>query len=295
MAFVGNCFHGGCKYEAFSQVHTRVTIRACGPLVIFSVIKVNIPKAVLKLVCKTLFNKEYNLLFVFQGIFGVPREKCVEQYYKAAMSFCSTYKCKNLREIHFVDRDESIVRAIKEVFQQKQPATSTTAMFKNLLKQDDTMEDTKSLDVKNKTEMPASMPPSSGYTIVTVSDTLQIKIYLGSITDIAADAIVCPQDEFCSSDNPIARSIFSKEPGPKPLRNQMKQGQTLSQIPSDASPWKMIIHAVFPIYSDNYAKNPSKFGSQFYPMFQTLITTADERRYHSIAIPLLVEGILFLE
>nr|XP_022339296.1 uncharacterized protein LOC111134504 isoform X2 [Crassostrea virginica] len=225
---------------------------------------------------------------ISSGIFGVPKDKCVEQYYKAAMSFCSTYPCKSLREIHFVDRDESMVRAIKEVFQQNQPATSAslTSMSKNPLKQDDTMENSKLLDEKNQIET----PPSSGYTIVTVSDTLQIKMYLGSITDIAADVIVCPQDAFCSSDNPIAQSIFSKKPGPKPLRNQMKQGQTLIQIHSDASPWKMIIHAVFPIYDENYAKNPSNFGSQFYPIIQTLITTADEKRYHSIAIPLLVEG-----
>nr|XP_022342206.1 uncharacterized protein LOC111135979 [Crassostrea virginica] len=56
---------------------------------------------------------------ISSGIFGVPRDKCVEQYYKAAMSFCSTYPYKNLREIHFVDRDESMVRAIQEVFKRK--------------------------------------------------------------------------------------------------------------------------------------------------------------------------------
>ena len=223
----------------------------------------------------------------------MPKDKYVEQYYKAAMSFCSTYTCKSLREIHFVDRDESMVRAIKEVFQQNQPGTSAslTTMSKNPLKQDDTMEDSKLLDEKNQIET----PPSSGYTIVTVSDTLQIKIYLGNITDIAADVIVCPQDEFCTSDNPIARSIFSKEPSPKPLQNQMKHGEILSQTTSETSPWKLVIHAVFPIYGDDYAENPSKFGSRFNPMIQTIINTADQRRYHSIAIPILGEGILFFK
>lgn len=54
---------------------------------------------------------------ISSGIFAVPRDLCVQQYYKAVMSFNRNYPCKSLREIHFVDRDESMVRAIQEIFQ----------------------------------------------------------------------------------------------------------------------------------------------------------------------------------
>lgn len=55
--------------------------------------------------------------FILIGIFAVPKDLCVQQYYKAVMSFDRNYPCKSLREIHFVDRDESMVRAIQEIFQ----------------------------------------------------------------------------------------------------------------------------------------------------------------------------------
>lgn len=57
------------------------------------------------------------IIFILIGIFAVPKDLCVQQYYKAVMSFDRNYPCKSLREIHFVDRDESMVRAIQEIFQ----------------------------------------------------------------------------------------------------------------------------------------------------------------------------------
>lgn len=38
------------------------------------------------------------------GIFAVPRDLCVQQYYKAVKSFNKDYLGKGLRDIHFVDR-----------------------------------------------------------------------------------------------------------------------------------------------------------------------------------------------
>ena len=224
------------------------------------------------------------LLFVL-GIFAVPRDLCVEQFYKATMSFCSTHSSQSLKEIHFVDRDESMVRAIQDVFRQKQSSTSVTAtpMSKE---QFDALEDGKTTEEIDQFKNPLS----KGYTVVTVSNTLQIKIYLGSITDIAADIIVCPQDEYCSSDNPIARGIFSMIGGHKPVSGAIGHTQIISQTPDKASPWKMIIHAVFPIYDQSYSKDPAKFASRLNILMKSLIERAEEGKFTSIAIPLLIEG-----
>ena len=210
---------------------------------------------------------------------------CVEQYYKAIMSFSSTHFCQSLKEIHFVDRDELMVRAIQDVFRQKQSSTSSTATSMSN-KQFDSLKDGKTTEEIDQTKNSFS----NGYTVVTVSNTLQIKIYLGSITDIAADVIVCPQDEFCTSDNPIARGIFSRIGGHKPISGAMGHTQIISQTPDKASPWKMIIHAAFPIYDHGYSKDPAKFGSRLNILMKRLIEKGEEGKFTSIAIPLLIEG-----
>lgn len=52
------------------------------------------------------------------------------------------------------------------------------------------------------------MPPSNAFTTVHVSEKLKIKIHIGNIQDIVADAVVCPQDEYSLSEDVIARDIL---------------------------------------------------------------------------------------
>lgn len=47
------------------------------------------------------------------------------------MSFSKTYSFKNLRDIHFVDRDETIVRAIHEIFLQTEPPATIIGKSEN--------------------------------------------------------------------------------------------------------------------------------------------------------------------
>ena len=125
---------------------------------------------------------------------------------------------------------------------------------------------------------------------MTVSNSLQIKIYLGSIIDIAADVIVCPHDEFCSPKNPIARSIFSMIDGHEPKSGAYGHTQIFCQTPAKASPWKMIIHAVFPICDYTCSKDPAMFGSRLNILMRRIIEKAEEGRFTSIAMSLLIEG-----
>lgn len=69
---------------------------------------------------------------ISSGVFAIPRDLCVQQYYKAVMSFSRDYVLKSLQEIHFVDKDESMVRAIQEIFQPKEPSASNSEKSGNL-------------------------------------------------------------------------------------------------------------------------------------------------------------------
>lgn len=193
------------------------------------------------------------------------------------MSFSRNYPAKYLQEIHFVDRDESMVRAIQETFQSRSKSASTS-------EKTDKKNDTLAFNGEK------TMPLSISFTTVNVSENLQIKIHIGNITDIVADAVVCPQDKGGLSENDIARDIFGKIPDKQPSFNLLKYGDICSQKLQENSKWKMIIHAVPPVFDAEYAKNHPKFVKTLNTIIQKIIKTADEAKLHSIAIPLLGTG-----
>lgn len=209
---------------------------------------------------------------------------CVQQYYKAVMSFSSNYAFKSLQEIHFVDKDESMVRAIQEVFQTKEPSASGTEKSGNLDKKYDTPA------VGAEKSVSSAMPPSNAFTIVHVSEKLKVKIHIGNIQDVVADAIVCPQDEYCRSEDVIARAIFRDIPDEKPASKKMKLGNTFLQRLQGESEWKMIIHAVTPVFDKEHAKDTLQFGRILDAIIQIILKTADEAQVESISIPLLGTG-----
>lgn len=200
------------------------------------------------------------------------------------MSFSRDYAFKSLQEIHFVDKDESMVRALQEIFQPKEPSASNSEKSGNL-------------DQKNSTpafgaekSVSSAMPPSNAFTIVHVSEKLKIKIHIGNIQDIVADAVVCPQDEYCLLEDVIARDIFRDIPDEKPALKQMKLGNAFLQRLQEDSKWKMIIHAVTPVFDREHAKDARQFGRLLDSMIQTIMKRADEAKVESIAIPLIGTG-----
>lgn len=200
------------------------------------------------------------------------------------MSFSKKYSFKSLQEIHFVERDETMVRAIQELFLQREPSATIIGKSETLEKKNDTiafvMEET----------VNSTMPLSNSYTTVNVSNSLQIRIHIGNITDIATEAIVCPQDENNLSKDAIAKDIFRMITDKQPLPQKMRYGDICSQKLKENSKWKMIIHAVTPVYDSEYAKNQSEFVKNLKTIIQKTIKTADEAKLHSIAIPLLGTG-----
>lgn len=191
---------------------------------------------------------------------------------------------KSLQEIHFVDKDESMVRAIQEIFQPKEPSASNSEKSGNLDKKNGTPAFGAEKSVNS------AMPPSNAFTTVHVSEKLKIKIHIGNIQDIVADAVVCPQDEYSLSEDVIARDIFRDIPDEKPALKQMKLGNTFLQGLQEDSQWKIIIHAVTPVFDKEHAKDTRQFGRLLDSMIQTIMKTADEAKVESIVIPLLGTG-----
>lgn len=200
------------------------------------------------------------------------------------MSFSKKYSFKSLQEIHFVDRDETMVRAIQELFLQREPSATIIGKSETLEKKNNT-----NAYVVEET-VHSTMPISNSYTTVNVSNSLQISIHIGNITDIAAEAIVCPQDENRLSKDAIAKDIFRMIPDKQPLSKKMRYGDICCQEFKENSKWKMIIHSATPVYDCEYAKDHSEFVNILKTIIQKILKTADEAKLHSIAIPLLGTG-----
>lgn len=200
------------------------------------------------------------------------------------MSFSRDYAFKSLQEIHFVDKDESTVKAIQEVFQTKEPSASNTEKCGNL----DKNYNTPAFGAENSVS--STIPSFNAFTIAHVSEKLKVKIHIGNIQDVVADAIVCPQDEYCRSEDVIARDIFRVIPDGKPASKKMKLGNTFLQPLQGDSQWMMIIHAVIPVFDKEHAKDTRQFGRVLDTIIQIILKTADEAWVESISIPLLGTG-----
>lgn len=181
-----------------------------------------------------------------------------------------------------------MVRAIQETFQQKESSKSSFKKSEN-----PGTEKNRPADRGDNMSAQSVMPQSNPYTIIHVSENFQVKIHLGKVSDIAADAIVCPQDEYLSSTNDIALGIFNKlSCEPKSSNKKMNHGEIFSQTLHGNSQWKFIIHAVTPVYDCNYSKEIVKFGAVLKTMIQNIIEAADAANVGSVAIPLLGAGIV---
>lgn len=174
-----------------------------------------------------------------------------------------------------------MVRAIQKTFQSRSKSASIS---------EKTDKNNDTLTFNGEKTVNSNLPLSISFTTVNVSEHLQIKTHIGNITDIAADALVCPHDKGGLSENDIARDIFGKIPDKQPSINLMKYGDICSQKLQENSKWKRIIYAVPPVFDAEYAKNHSKFVKTLITIIQKIIKTADEAKLHSIAIPLLGTG-----
>jgi hypothetical protein len=202
------------------------------------------------------------------------------------MTFSRNYPFQSLQEIHFVDRDPSMVGAIQEIFKQRSSSYTPTNQ-KALQTDDDKLSPTHKKDRLNEQS-------SSADSIINVSAEFLIKVHLGNITDAMTDVVVCPQDEYCSSNGHVAQAIFGVIPDKfKGVSYSMKFGDIRSQNISGNSTWKMIIHAVTPRWNKDYAKDPEKYERTLNTMTQAILKEADDARFSSVAVPLLGTGKCF--
>lgn len=70
----------------------------------------------------------------------------------------------------------------------------------------------------------------------------------------------------------------------------MKLGNSFLQRLQGDSQWKMVMHAVSPVFDKEHAKDCRQFGKILDTMIQNIMKTADESKFESLSIPLLGTG-----
>lgn len=184
------------------------------------------------------------------GIFGVPKESCTEQYYKAVVAFSKQYTGTSLHEIHFVDVDLTMVRLITTTFERLSGSKLTrktidlpTSRESRVLKK----------EREDRSRSPNKNSSDDDGIVFDITDKTSISLKVGNIAATDGSAIVCPQDTRCLSFGGIAKAISDrlgnmeqdmpsvnpKEDVPPGKVIPMKQGKL-------TVPWEYILHAVCP-------------------------------------------------
>lgn len=184
------------------------------------------------------------------GIFGVPKESCTEQYYKAVVAFSKQYTGTSLHEIHFVDVDLTMVRLITTTFERLSGSKLTrktidlpTSRESRVLKK----------EREDRSRSPNINSSDDDGIVFDITDKTSISLKVGNIAATDGSAIVCPQDTRCLSFGGIAKAISDrlgnmeqdmpsvnpKEDVPPGKVIPMKQGKL-------TVPWEYILHAVCP-------------------------------------------------
>lgn len=241
-----------------------------------------------------------SLLFSFVGIFGVPKEKCAEQYSRAVSAFSASNSRTSLREIHFVDIDRQMVHLIASNFKKQFPSKSKTSPIRR-----------KSLDDNAwKTKSPSpirggSSTSSSRHTCDTedegtvfdITDRTSLYIKVGDVAVMEGSAVVCPQDKFCYSFGKIADAIKERlgnmEQNMPSVTGTPKGGFPNGKvIPTKIGkftvPWEYILHAVCPKRGKEMTAD--QFEGDLKETIRNVFQAAENLGLKSIVCPLLGAG-----
>lgn len=237
-------------------------------------------------------------MYIFTGIFGVPKDKCVEQYYRAVVSFSRSNKCYSLREIHFVDRDYDMVGNIKASFIRLRDHSS-----QQLSDVSSTAPNTTATVSKKNYPDPSeqnyvySPPLDDGEEccMFNVAKSLSIYFSVGDILKSKADAIVCPQDKKCCSSEDDAKALFEyiKDGAafPKVEEKDCRYGKIIPmEIKNSDMPWSIILHTVTPNCDDFVAVEKEKFQKNLEKTYERVLSEAENRKISKITMPVLGLG-----
>ncbi|KAK3105060.1 hypothetical protein FSP39_016460 [Pinctada imbricata] len=303
---------------------------------------------------------------ISSGIFGVPKDICVKQYYRAIVSY-SQSAGRPIKEIHFVDKDQRMVDCIiknfKDFFSGNQGlghrghsnqqgqgylnletqrnegfAISQTENQKDHTSHNDqghsyqSNQQTKSYakvasqhsQSYDRAQVPSNhlnvscgknnysgASQSNNYNgsqkrklsesvdgemvVFEVSSSITVRISVGDIIKVEAEAIVCPQDTKCQSKGGVAKAIHgiaSKiyKSGEEDRLGDLEVGDLAVLETEESVKWKYVLHTVPPRWRHNSASNSDSYERFLCFTYRAILSQAKECDIRSLAIPVIGFG-----
>ncbi|XP_061162265.1 uncharacterized protein LOC133171518 [Saccostrea echinata] len=233
---------------------------------------------------------------ISSGIFGVPKESCVEQYCKAVDSFGKQFPDTSLQEIHFVDIDSQMVSLIGSAFE-KHFGTKLVTRTVSLPVRRKSHND-RGGERRSRSQSPEDKEEKS--VVFDITDTTSLSVKIGDIASYQGSAIVCPQDKKCKSRGQIAKAITEKlenmELEMPSIKTQEEHcfGKVIPVKQGKLSlPWEYIFHAVCPRKSKE--ESSRQFEQDLKETIRNVFEEAKKHSLQSLVSPLLGAGVSTLD
>ena len=163
----------------------------------------------------------------FLAIFGVPEEMCAVQYARAIQKYSLGMPSdeKRLKEIHFIDKNPSIVRLIQKTFQTMiKERKETDYDFMRYVKQSPSQKSWNSYSPTSERSDPSKQKQSQSLVLYATRHNFVLKssngsesyVYSGNILEVYkrhVSAIVCSEDDLGRGKGGLALSLIKKAEG----------------------------------------------------------------------------------
>ena len=153
----------------------------------------------------------HSTIFYLTGVFGVPRKWCATQYCLAVKCFSRLNWNSSLKEVHFIDIDEEMLKVIgltcEVVF------NSNTKSKKELDRLKCTTQENNRFQFRQKSKeyYPKTLKSTGSMFKIKLCADFQIAVRTGNIVDFEKGVIVCPQDSELRCLGGVAEAIKYKE------------------------------------------------------------------------------------
>ncbi|XP_060080184.1 uncharacterized protein LOC132559570 [Ylistrum balloti] len=259
---------------------------------------------------------------ISSGIFGVPKELCSQQYYRAVEEYSRTRgHDSSLTEVHFIDKDTEMCQLIQTTFtkcfgksdsyksdngDRKKSPTSTIHHTKPpsvILRSRSVPSDTDGSPVDSPSLLSFteqhSKPGVKDFKYQ-IGNNLTVHIVHGNIVELKTDAIVSPENVQCDSTGRIAREI-ARVAGQKYVDNERyeltleqrkpKLTEVRDTLAGD-SHFKYVLHVVAPKWNVEAVQDQSKFWKQLDQSYSNIFSLWDKNcpDVASLALPILGTG-----
>ncbi|XP_021355425.1 uncharacterized protein LOC110451632 [Mizuhopecten yessoensis] len=266
---------------------------------------------------------------ISSGIFGVPKELCTQEYYRAVKEYSKSRRSHStLTEVHFIDKDTQMCKLIQTTFTKCFAGNAGSSSFgagtggrNNFSSAFMSLWNTTPVLQRSSSESangdgssvyPASPPfidqhrnfqrsPSRGQRFkYQIGNNWTVHIVHGNIVEIEADAIVSPENVQCDSTGSIAREIARVagqvyvDNDQSELRLHQRKLKLTEELDTLAgrSHFKYVLHVVAPKWDVTAVADQSSYWENLEKSYNNIFSKLVEKHLDitSLALPILGIG-----